>query len=129
MRLMPLRAAEAGSHDTEARGEWGEADAGHQWTVYKRFSDFDKLRKSMVQAARAADGAGGRMQGARGAGAAAAAASIGALPPKRWRSMTPRVVQERMVGLQAFLSHATQQTQDPAVAEMLARFLMTRSSS
>lgn len=100
-----------------ASGDSTYDDEGHHWTVYKRFSDFDKLRKSMVEATRAA-GRGWKRSGA--------GISIAALPPKRWRSLSPQVVQERMAGLQAFLSHGTQATHDPAVAKMLARFLMVR---
>ena len=72
----------------------------------------------MVEATRAA-GRGRRWSGE--------GISIAALPPKRWRNMSPQVVQERMAGLQAFLSHVTQATHHAAVAEMLARFLMVRS--
>jgi len=95
------------------------------WTVYKRYSDFDKLRNLMLQAsrefARDARGGGRGEVGGRGEGV-----SVPVLPKKRWRSLLPSVVQERMTGLQSFVSQVTQQRNHPKNAEMLAKFLMAK---
>jgi len=96
------------------------------WTVYKRYSDFDKLRNLMIQASRefARDARAERRGegGGRGEGV-----NVPVLPKKRWRSLLPSVVQERMTGLQSFVSQVTQQRNHPKNAEMLAKFLMAKN--
>lgn len=128
----PVAGHEHGSHalpDVASSGSAAEdSSAAHEWTVYKRFSDFIKLRKSMVEAARAdAVGRDGMPRGVAGGGGAAGA-SIPVLPPKRWRSMSRQVVQERMTGLLDFLWQAllSRDAHPPAVAHVLARFLMAQ---
>ena len=110
--------------------------------MYKRYSDFDKLRMDMVQTNRDAAALAGRSSiwgagdgfagtpGSRSGGESGAAeppSVVPLLPKKRWRSLSADVVQERMAGLQLFLTEVTQQRNYPANAKMLAKFLMVTS--
>ena len=63
---------------------------GMQWTVYKRYSDFDRLRRRLSSGT-----AGGGMW------------TLPELPRKRWRKTAPDVVHERIVGLKQFLQEIT----------------------
>ena len=67
-----------------ASGASGEQGQAQQWTIYKRYSDFVKLRKILL--------ANSKSFALSPTGRSARGVSIPDIPPKRWRNFTPEVL-------------------------------------
>jgi len=77
---LPSGGLRAEGDESGASGEQGQAQ---HWTIYKRYSDFVKLRKILL--------ANSKSFALSPTGRSARGVSIPDIPPKRWRNFTPQV--------------------------------------